>query len=101
MTTTTIRGIADLPVLEELNFPLWGTDYGWVTEDLYRRPYQGLLRTPAGDVLVYRNTDLSALRSHRSCTHQTLSAMTHGLRQPLGEVIAVRCHVSHSVRPRY
>lgn len=82
MNTTTMRNIADLPVLEELESPSWGVDYGWVTDDLYQRPYQGLLQTPSGDVFVYRNVDLAALRAHPSCTHQTLSAMTHGLRQP-------------------
>lgn len=69
-------------MLEELKSPLWGTDYRWITDDLFHREYQGLLRTPTGDVFVYRNVDLSALRAHPNCTHQTLMAMTHGLRQP-------------------
>lgn len=82
MTTTTAQNIVDLPLLHEINSPFWGADYEWVTDDLYKRHYQGLLQTPGGDVFVYRNADLAQLRSHPLCTHQTLSALTHGLRVP-------------------
>lgn len=82
MKTASLRQVSDLPILDELSDPSWGASFQWVTDDLFKRPYQGLLRTPSGDLFVYRHADLAALRIHPSSTHQTLEALTHGMRVP-------------------
>jgi cytochrome P450 len=75
------KRIEDLPVMSELVTGAWGGDFPWVTEDLHNREYQGLLASPWGDgVIVYRNEDVVALQKHPSVAHQTLEAMTAGLR---------------------
>lgn len=74
--------IGELPVLVEFDDPDFGSNLSWVTDDLFERPYQGLLRTSTDDLVIYRNADLAALRLNPLATHQTLSAMTDGLRVP-------------------
>lgn len=78
MATITDRGVDELPVLEEYDDPEFGADFGWVTADLYARPYQGLMRTSGGDVIVYRNADLAALRAHPAVGHQPVDVMFDG-----------------------
>ncbi|WP_018599959.1 cytochrome P450 [Mycobacterium sp. 155] len=75
MGTITQRGIDDLPIMEEFDRPDFGTDFGWVTADLFTRPYKGLMRTSWGDVVVYSNADLAALRAHPGSTHQPIDVM--------------------------
>ncbi|MFD6059584.1 cytochrome P450 [Rhodococcus wratislaviensis] len=74
------RNIDELPVLVELEDPKWGTDFSWVTEDLFKRSYQGLMRTSANDLVVYRYDDVDALRAHPAISHPTLEAQTEPFR---------------------
>jgi cytochrome P450 len=75
VATITHRGIGDLPVLDELDRPDFGADFRWIADDLFARPYQGLMQTSWGDVVVFRNADLAALRSHPSSSHQPIDVM--------------------------
>jgi cytochrome P450 len=75
VSTITHRRVEDLPVLEEFDRPDFGTDFDWVASDLFTRPYRGLMRTSWGDVVVFRNADLSALRAHPGSSHQPIDVM--------------------------
>jgi cytochrome P450 len=75
LSTITLRRVEDIPVLEELDRPDFGVDFDWVASDLFTRPYRGLMRTSWGDVVVYRNADLAALRAHPSSSHQPIDVM--------------------------
>lgn len=75
MSTITHRRVEDLPVLDEFDRPDFGTDFDWVASDLFMRPYRGLMRTSWGDVVVFRNADLAALRAHPSSSHQPIDVM--------------------------
>ena len=66
--------------------PNWGLDFDWVADDLFAREYQGLMRSSSGDVVVYRNVDLAALRAHPNVSHQTLDALTSLFHEP-GETL--------------
>jgi cytochrome P450 len=80
MTTDAQRQIADLPILEELGHEDFGADFSWVTEDLFKRPHQGLMRAPWGDdVVAYRNCDIGVLRRHKESAHQHLEEQTRPL----------------------
>ncbi len=85
MNKSSIRNCEELPVLDEVESLSWGLDYDSLSEDLFARPYQGALQLPGGDIFIYRNDDLAALRAHPLCTHQTLSALTHGLTLPASD----------------
>ena len=77
------KSVEDLPEMSELGTSDWGGDFPWVTEDLHRREYQGLLASPWGDgVVAYRNEDVVTLQKHPNVTHQTLDSMMGELRPP-------------------
>jgi cytochrome P450 len=63
--------IDDLPVMDELDAPDFGVDLSWLTDDLFTRDYQGLMRAPWGDAVAYRNADVAALAAHPLVSHQT------------------------------
>jgi cytochrome P450 len=67
--------IDDLPVFDEWNAPDFGEDLDWVADDLFTRPYQGLLRGTDGSVVVYRNADVRAIGRSGNSTHQTLDTI--------------------------
>jgi cytochrome P450 len=75
LTTTQVQRIEDLPLLTELDAPEFGLDLTWVADDLFTRPYQGLMRASDGSAVVYRNADMRALMNDEHVTHQTLDSM--------------------------
>lgn len=64
MSVATARQLDDLPIMDELDAPDWGVDFSWVTDDLFARDYQGLMRSSWGDLVAYRNADVEALVAH-------------------------------------
>lgn len=76
MTTTQVQRIEDLPLMGELDSPDFGLDLTWVADDLFTRPYQGLMRASDGSVVVYRNSDIRVLMSSDHVTHQTVDSMS-------------------------
>jgi hypothetical protein len=63
------RTIDDLPLFSEIDQPDFGPDFDALCQELFARPYQGLVRTSeggytGGSLLVYRNRDIKALVSH-------------------------------------
>lgn len=69
------RTMADLPVFAEIDDPAWGIDFAWVTEDLFRRDYQGPMRTSWGDLVVYRNADIAAIQKSPAVSHQSMDTI--------------------------
>ena len=69
------QSIDDLPVFAEIDDTSYGSDYDSLTEEIFARPYQGLMRTTPGgytdgSVFVYRNEDIKALVSHEDLGNQ-------------------------------
>jgi cytochrome P450 len=71
----THRDLAELPVFTEIDAPDFGLDFAGLSDDLFSRAYQGLMRTSDGgytdgSVFVYRNADLKDLVSHADLGNQ-------------------------------
>ena len=73
MTTQGARRVEDLPLMTELESPTWGTRSSEM-EELFAKPYRGLMRAPDGAVAAYTNADVEALRANPAVSHQDLDA---------------------------
>lgn len=82
MSVATVRQLDDLPIMDELDAPDWGVDFSWVTDDLFAREYQGLMRSSWGDVVAYRNADVEALVAHPQVSHQGWKEQIEPFRPP-------------------
>jgi cytochrome P450 len=80
-----MRSLDDLPVFDEWEAPDFGQKLDWVADDLYQRPYQGLLRGSDGSVVVYRNADVRAISRLPQATHGSIDGMAPQWRDVLGE----------------
>lgn len=74
-----VREFCDLPVFSEIDDPHFGEDLAATAQDLFSRPYQGLMRTSAGgytdgSAFVYRNGDLKALVACPELGNQPIEA---------------------------
>ena len=70
-----IQRIDELPVFEELGSRDWGRGFDQLVNDLFWRPYQGLMRDPNGGdattgIVAYRNEHLAALAAHPDLGNQ-------------------------------
>jgi cytochrome P450 len=74
-----IRKIEELPVFSELDAPEWGRDFSWISDDLFKREYQGPMQTSWGAVVAYRNTDIATLVKSRDVSHQSAAAALAGV----------------------
>jgi cytochrome P450 len=68
--------------MDEFEAPDFGADFRWVTADLFAREYQGVMRSPWGDVVAYRNADVEALVAHPQVSHQTTDVQIEPFRPP-------------------
>jgi cytochrome P450 len=68
--------------MNEVEAPDFGADFRWVTEDLFARDYKGLMRSPWGDVVAYRNADVEGLVAHPHVSHQTTEVQIEPFRPP-------------------
>src|SRR4051812_24407559 len=84
MPTSNAVALDDLPVFDEWDSPDFGLDFDWVTDDLYRRPYQGLLQGTDGSLVAYRHSDVRALAISKDVTHQTGESMSGLWRETAG-----------------
>ena len=80
MTKDTQRSVEDLPLLEALDTDNWSQDLSWVSP-LFEQDQPGLARASWGDVVAYRNSDLTALRQHKDISHQRAADQTAPYRE--------------------
>jgi cytochrome P450 len=72
MATDSIhRTLDELPIFDEWNSDDFGVDLSWVSDDLFKRPYQGVLRGSDGSAVFYRHADLRTMAITGEATHQT------------------------------
>lgn len=74
MRTENVTRIEDLPLFSELEGLEWGMDFHATYDELFARPYQGLMRLSTGEVVAYTNADVGALRATPGVTHHDLDA---------------------------
>ena len=79
------RTIDDLPLFGEIDQPDFGLDFDALCQELFARPYQGLMRTSEGgytdgSLFVYGNRNIKALVSHPDLGNQPLDVYTEPYR---------------------
>jgi cytochrome P450 len=67
--------IEDLPILEQVESPDFGTSMDWIAE-LFQRPYEGMYRASWNAPVFFRNGELREVAAMKEATHQTIEAMS-------------------------
>lgn len=75
METTGALRIEDLPLLEEVDSPDFGTSMDWIAE-LFAEPYEGLYRTSWDAPVFFRNAEVREIAAMKEATHQTIDSMS-------------------------
>jgi len=70
-----VMQIQDLPILEEVESPDFGTSMDWITE-LFERPYEGMYRASWDAPVFFRNAELREVAAMKEATHQTIDSMS-------------------------